>query len=92
MRNLVQWRRSFLRKWREMNAEGFRNNAMKQDKSLGMLTVNEVLTTRGFEHFTREEALDYIQAMVQFCVIVYTTYSKIESASEKRITNKKLAA
>ena len=81
-----------MRKWREMNVEGFRNDAMEKDKSLGMLTVNEVLTTKGFEHFTREEAIDYIQEMVQFCVIVYTTYSKIEAASEKQITNKNLAA
>jgi len=81
-----------LRKWREMNAEGFRNDAMEKDKSLGMLTVNEVLTTKGFEHFTREEAIDYIHEMVQFCVIVYTTYSKIEAASEKQTTNKNLAA
>lgn len=81
-----------MRKWREMNAEGFRNDAMEKDKSLGMLTVNEVLTTKGLEHFTKEEAEDYIQAMVQFCVIVYTTYSKIEASEEEHLTNKNLAA
>ena len=58
----------------------FRNDAKETDKSSGMLTVDEVLTTKGFEHLTRKEAEEYIQAMVQFCVIAYTTYSKIEAA------------
>ncbi len=77
-----------------MNAERFRNDAMEKDKSSGMLTVDEVLTTKGFEHFTKEEAEEYIQAMVQFCVIVYTTYSKIEAKrkEEEELSNKKLAA
>ena len=71
----------------------FRNDAMGEDKSLVMLTVDEVLTTKGFEHFTREEAEEYIQSMIQFCVIMYTTYSAVEKAAEKEgLINKNKAA
>ena len=76
-----------------MNEGEFRNDATKKDKSSGMLTVDEVLRTKGFEHYTKEEAEEYIQSMVQFCVIMYTTYSVIEqTAKEEQLTNKDLAA
>lgn len=75
-----------------MNAERFRKNARKEDKSSGMLTVDEVLTTKGFEHLTRNEAEEYIQAMVQFCMIVYTTYSKIEAKRKNEVETNNEAA
>lgn len=74
-----------------MNGEEVRIDAKEKDKSSGMLTADEVLTTIGFEHFTREEAEEYIQSMIQFCVIMYSIYSVVEKAAEKEeliITNK----
>jgi len=61
-----------------MNAEEFRNDAIEKDKSSGMLTVDEVLTTKGFEHLTREEAQEYIENMVQFCMVLYQLYTRKE--------------
>jgi hypothetical protein len=61
-----------------MNEEEFRNDAMGKDKSLGMLTVDEVLTTKGFEHLTREEAHEYIDCLVQFCMILYQLHTRKE--------------
>ena len=75
-----------------MSAEEFRKDAIKEDKSSGMLTVDEVLTTKGFEHLTRKEAEEYIQAMVQFCTIIYTTYSKIEAKSKNEVETNNEAA
>jgi uncharacterized phage-associated protein len=61
-----------------MSREEFRNNAVEKNNSNGLLTIEEVLTTKGFEHFTTKEAEEYIQAMVQFCMMAYKMYSKIE--------------
>ena len=63
----------------------FRNDAMESEHSSGMLTVDEVLTTKGYENLTRKEAEEYIQALVQFCVIVYTTYSKLEAKKQYQV-------
>ena len=71
----------------------FRNDAMENEHSSGMLTVDEVLATKGFEHLTRKEAEEYIQAMVQFCVIAITVYSKLEVQHKNKVdTNNNLAA
>ena len=71
----------------------FRNDAMESEHSSGMLTVDEVLATKGYEHLTREEVEEYIQALVQFCVIAYTTYSKLEVQKDDEIeTDNNLAA
>ena len=76
-----------------MRGEEFRNDAMESEHSSGMLTIDEVIATEGFEHLTREEAEEYIQALVQFCVIAYTTYSKLEAQKENEIeTDNNLAA
>ena len=75
-----------------MNVE-VRNESEEKDKFASVLTVEEVLTTKGFEHLTKEEAEEYIQALVQFCVIAYTTYSKLEAKGEIQVeTNNNLAA
>ena len=75
-----------------MNVE-VRNESEEKDKFASVLTVEEVLTTKGFEHLTKEEAEEYIQTLVQFCVIAYMTYSKLEAKGEIQVeTNNNLAA
>ena len=41
-----------------------------------MLTVDEVLTTKGFKHLTREEAQEYIDNLIQFCMVLYQLYTR----------------
>ena len=70
------------KKWRKMNEGEFRNDATKKDKSSGMLTVDEVLTTKGFEHFTKEEAEEYIESIRKYCLIRYKLYFSLNNSSD----------
>jgi len=62
---------------RKMNGEEVRRTGEK-DKSSGMLTVDEVLTTKGFVHLTREQAQEYIDGLIQFCMILYQLFTRRE--------------
>lgn len=81
--------RSFLRKCRKMNGEEVRKDAMERDKFSAFLTVEEVLTTKGFEKLTRKEAEEYIESIRRYCLIAYKLYA---SQSESSINSKKIAA
>ena len=63
---------------RRMNREEFRKDEREMDKSSGMLTVDEVLTTKGCEHLTREQAQEYIDSLVRFCMVLYQLYTRRE--------------
>jgi|GEM_PF-4232158 len=62
----------------------------KQIKPNTLLTVDEVRKTKGFQQLTKKEAKEYIQALVQFCMLAYQMYSKLEK--DKRSDHIKTAA
>lgn len=69
-----------------MNAEEFRNDAMeKKDKSSGMLTADEVATTKGFEHLTRKQVEEDIEGLTQFSVLAIVIFSKIEGEQNNQV-------
>lgn len=70
-----------MRKWREMSADEFRKNAMEEDKSSGFLTVDEVLTTKGFEHLSKKEAKEYIETVERYCLMMYQLYLATNQSS-----------
>ncbi len=77
-----------------MSEGEFRKNAMKEDKSSGFLTVDEVLTTKGFEHLTKEEAKEYIITVERYCLMMYQLYliERKKADSMASSNNQNLAA
>ncbi len=76
-----------------MNAEEFRNDASEKDKLFSVVTVDEILKTKGNKHLTKKEAKEYIQGMFRFCMIAYTAFSKSDANKEDEVkTNKNKAA
>ena len=73
-----------------MNAEEFRNDASVKDKFASVLTVEKVITTKGFEKLTRKEAEEYIISVERYCLMMYQLFL----LKQKRTSNniKRLAA
>ena len=72
-----------------MNGEEVRKDAMERDKFAAFLTVEEVLTTKGFEKLSKEEAEEYIESIRRYCLIAYKLYA---AKSKSSINSKKIAA
>ncbi len=76
-----------------MNAEEFRNDASEKDKLFSVVTVDEILKTKGNEHLTKKEAKEHIQGMFRFCMIAYNAFSKSEVNRKDEVkTNNNKAA
>lgn len=76
-----------------MKREEVRKDAEEKDKLFSVVTVDEILKTKGSEHLTKKEAKEYIQGMFRFCMIVYTAFSKSDANKEDEVkANKNKAA
>ena len=72
-----------------MNVE-VRNDAKEKDKFTSVLTVEKVLTTKGFERLTRKEAEEYIIGVERYCLMMYQLFLLEQKKTGNNI--KRLAA
>tara|TARA_B110000046_G_scaffold173759_1_gene196716 strand:- start:67257 stop:67487 length:231 start_codon:yes stop_codon:yes gene_type:complete len=76
-----------------MNEGEFRNDASEKDKLSSIVTVDEILKTKGNKHLTKKEAKEHIRGMFRFCMTAYLAFSKSESNKKDEVkTNKNKAA
>ncbi|MBI2270283.1 MAG: hypothetical protein HYU69_07990 [Bacteroidetes bacterium] len=50
-----------------------------EKKKVSRLTIEELRSYKGFEHFSDSEASEYIDTMETFCIIAYELYKKEKS-------------